>query len=75
VRIDVVDTGPGLSETAQEHLFEPFTSSTRSGGGGLGLNIARAIVRAHGGDLLLLETGPEGTAFRVVLPAPSTSAT
>jgi signal transduction histidine kinase len=47
----------------QENLFRPFTGAGRRGGTGLGLCIARDLIRAHGGDLLLRKTGPEGTEF------------
>src|SRR5690606_8207290 len=53
VVIDVSDTGPGLADKAIRHLFQPFAGSTRPEGAGLGLNIAREIVQAHGGDLSL----------------------
>lgn len=69
VEIDVVDDGPGLPPKAREHLFEPFKGSARRGGAGLGLAIAREIAQGHGGTLQLVETGPEGTRFRLVLPA------
>lgn len=68
VAIDVADNGPGLSAQARTHLFEPFTGSARAGGTGLGLAIARELSRAHGGDIELVESGPEGTRFRVLLP-------
>ena len=65
--ITVCDTGPGLPLRARDHLFEPFQSSGR-GGTGLGLTIAHELVRGHGGELALVETGPEGTTFRIRLP-------
>ncbi|MBM3483255.1 MAG: HAMP domain-containing histidine kinase [Alphaproteobacteria bacterium] len=68
VTIDVIDNGPGLSEKARAHLFEAFTGAGRSGGTGLGLIIARDLVRNHGGQLSLARTGAEGTIFRIVLP-------
>lgn len=68
VTIDVIDSGPGISPAAREHLFEPFAGSTSLGGSGLGLSIARDLTRAHGGDLYLLRTGPDGTAFRIEIP-------
>lgn len=68
VTIDVIDEGPGLSQMAREHLFEPFAGSTSEGGSGLGLSIARDLTQAHGGDLRLLYTGPGGTAFRIEIP-------
>jgi len=69
IQIDLIDDGPGLPEKTQEHLFESFTSSSRKGGTGLGLVIARDIVSIHGGELTLLETGENGTTFRIVLPS------
>ena len=67
--IDVADDGPGLSDKARGRLFQPFAGSARDGGTGLGLVIARDIMRAHGGDIELVETGPGGTTFRMLLPA------
>lgn len=66
--IEVADTGRGMSPEAQAHLFEAFSGSARPGGTGLGLTIAREIMRAHGGDLVLAHTGEDGTAFRLTLP-------
>jgi signal transduction histidine kinase len=68
VMIEVTDTGPGIPENAQEHLFEAFAGSTQPGGTGLGLAIAREIMRAHGGDIELDRSGADGTAFRLHLP-------
>jgi signal transduction histidine kinase len=66
--IDVEDDGPGLPKVARDKLFQPFTGSTRKGGTGLGLPIARDVMRAHGGDIALVESGSDGTRFRLVLP-------
>ena len=68
--IEVADTGPGLPQKARENLFQPFRGGVREGGSGLGLVIAAELVRGHGGTLMLAETGPAGTVFRIVLPAP-----
>lgn len=68
VVIEVHDNGPGIPEPAQENLFVPFRGSVRRGGSGLGLAIAAETVRAHGGEISLLETGPEGTVFRISIP-------
>ena len=68
VTIDVIDDGPGLSPRARELLFQPFAGSTRAGGSGLGLVIARDVMRAHGGDIALLRSGEGGTTFRLTLP-------
>ncbi|NBC34326.1 MAG: sensor histidine kinase [Alphaproteobacteria bacterium] len=68
VAVTVRDDGPGLPPRARQHLFQPFAGSARPQGTGLGLAIAREIVTAHRGEIRLLETGPDGTAFRISLP-------
>jgi signal transduction histidine kinase len=65
----LADDGPGLPERARTNLFQPFRGSTRRGGAGLGLAISRELAQAHGGDLVLVETGPGGTVFDLRLPA------
>jgi len=65
--IEVSDTGPGVPAKARAHLFEAFTGSTRSGGSGLGLAIAAELVRAHGGEIRLVE-GTIGATFRITVP-------
>jgi signal transduction histidine kinase len=67
VVIEVADTGPGFTEAARAHLFEAFQNSTRTGGSGLGLAIAAELVRAHGGEIRLVE-GTIGATFRVTIP-------
>jgi signal transduction histidine kinase len=68
VVIDLSDNGDGIPAEAQKHLFEPFARKGRAGGTGLGLAIARELVRGHGGDVVLLKSGPDGTAFRITIP-------
>ncbi|MEL6344121.1 MAG: ATP-binding protein [Myxococcota bacterium] len=63
------DAGPGLPLEIQREVFEPF-HSTRSRGQGLGLSIARQIVRRHGGELTLCTDGP-GARYVIRLPAAS----
>jgi signal transduction histidine kinase len=67
--LEVADTGRGIPDEARAHLFEAFSGSARPGGTGLGLPIAREIMRAHGGDIELAHTGEDGTVFRLTLPA------
>ena len=67
VAIEVSDTGPGVSERARAHLFEAFQGSTRRGGSGLGLAIAAELIRAHGGEIHLVE-GTIGATFRLTIP-------
>jgi len=68
VVIRVSDNGPGVPERVQAKLFQPFAGSGRAEGAGLGLAIARELAQAHGGDVVLAETGPMGSAFEVRLP-------
>jgi signal transduction histidine kinase len=65
--IEVSDTGPGVPARARAHLFEAFQTSGRPGGSGLGLAIAAELVRAHGGDIHLVE-GTIGATFRISIP-------
>ncbi|WP_254443687.1 ATP-binding protein [Ruegeria atlantica] len=66
--VEIRDNGPGLPPKARENLFTPFQGGVRKGGSGLGLAISQELVRGHGGDLVLKETGPEGTVFEIRLP-------
>jgi len=66
--VRVSDNGPGLAKKARDNLFVPFAGSTRAGGFGLGLPIARELMRAQGGDIMLMATSPQGTCFVVRLP-------
>ncbi len=73
LRIVVADNGPGLPPAELEKVFEPFyrlegSRSRDSGGVGLGLAIARSIVRAHGGDLSLRNRTAGGLEAVLSLP-------
>ncbi|HET6976197.1 MAG TPA: ATP-binding protein [Pyrinomonadaceae bacterium] len=61
------DTGEGIAEADQEHIFEPFHTG-RPDGTGLGLAIARAIVDEHGGRLRYASRADQGASFAVELP-------
>lgn len=65
--IEVSDTGPGVPAKARENLFQAFQSSGRPGGSGLGLAIAAELIRAHGGNIHLVE-GTIGATFRISIP-------
>jgi signal transduction histidine kinase len=73
-RIVIADNGPGLPEKVRDKLFQPFAGSGRAGGTGLGLPIARDLMRGHGGDIALAETGAHGTVFHLHLPHDGRSA-
>ena len=66
IRIDVSDTGDGVSESMQQHLFEPFHSD-RQGGTGLGLYLARELCQANGARLNYLPD-VEKPCFRISFP-------
>ncbi len=68
ITIDVTDNGPGVPQAVADQIFRPFATGGRAGGAGLGLAIARDLVRAHGGDIALAETSAAGTRFRFTLP-------
>jgi signal transduction histidine kinase len=70
LELQVLDDGPGIPESQLEQVFEPFfrleaSRSRATGGTGLGLGIARNIVRSHGGDLVL-RNRPEGGLVAVL---------
>lgn len=81
VWVDVVDEGPGVAVEDRERIFErlvrldPSRSRRGDGGGsagtGLGLPIARAVARAHGGDVCYVEHDGQGACFRLWLPRES----
>jgi signal transduction histidine kinase len=64
----VCDTGPGVPSKARSTLFQPFQGSVRRGGTGLGLAIAAEIVRAHGGEITLVDRPGAGAVFQVNIP-------
>ena len=67
VRIAVEDSGPGVPEEIRPHLFERFARGSGAVGPGLGLTIARAYARAHGGELVHVP-GPTGSRFELTVP-------
>lgn len=67
VLVNVDDNGPGIAAEQREDVFRPFQSGS-AGGTGLGLTIARDIVRAHGGDISLEVSPLGGLRARVRLP-------
>jgi heavy metal sensor kinase len=84
--ISIVDAGPGIPPGEHERVFEQFVRlddervgdeedgeppAASRGGAGLGLPIARRIAESHGGTLVLAESRPGRTEFRVTLPAAS----
>lgn len=70
VRFSVTDTGAGIAEDELSHVFDRFWQARRSrdGGAGLGLAIARGIVKAHGGEMWAESTLGQGSTFSFTLP-------
>ncbi|WP_252970195.1 sensor histidine kinase [Brevundimonas vancanneytii] len=66
--VTVRDDGPGIPPRLANRLFEPFVSGGGADGTGLGLTISRELAANHGGALTLLDTGPQGTRFELLLP-------
>ena len=67
--VDVMDNGRGIPEDVADKIFEPFFSTKGDKGLGLGLDISRKIVEAHGGTLTFNSAVGKGTTFRIALPA------
>ena len=71
--LEITDHGPGLPPAELERVFEPFrrleaSRNRETGGMGLGLPIARNILRAHGGDVVLVNPPKGGAKAIVTLP-------
>jgi two-component system OmpR family sensor kinase len=68
--VDVIDSGPGISNDARERIFDRFyrANDANGSGTGLGLSLAKGAVEALGGHLTLENTSEKGSAFRISLP-------
>jgi two-component system, NtrC family, sensor kinase len=69
VAIEVIDDGPGMSESLAAQVFDPFFTTKPEGEGtGLGLSISQGIVKEHGGRIMLSSEEGKGSTFTVQLP-------
>lgn len=75
--IDVTDNGKGIPESEVPFIFERYyrgdSKRKKKQGLGLGLTISRLLAKAHGGNVELVQTSPEGTTFRLTLAHPDSS--
>lgn len=67
VRVDIADTGHGISDEQLEKIFEPFFT-TKATGTGLGLPLVLTTIRNHGGEIIVKSKIGEGTVFSLFLP-------
>ena len=67
VRVDIADTGHGISDEQLEKIFEPFFT-TKATGTGLGLPLVLTTIRNHGGEIRVKSKVGEGTMFSLFLP-------
>lgn len=70
VTVEIEDNGPGIPDEEQEGIFDPEIKKRANHG--LGLTIVARLTERYGGDVALVETGPDGTVFAVTLSTPST---
>ena len=69
MHLRVTDTGPGVPESLERHLFTPFFTTKEPGHGtGLGLSISYSIVESHGGHISYERAPGGGASFRIDLP-------
>ncbi|MEA2708006.1 MAG: hypothetical protein QOF78_607 [Phycisphaerales bacterium] len=74
VRIDVIDTGIGVTAENQTHIFDEFwqlSDPQRSKGSGLGLSISKRLIEAMGGTIAVQSEAGKGSTFTITMPAAS----
>lgn len=71
VEIDVVDTGPGISEENLPRVFDPFFTTKEAGRGtGLGLSVSQRIIESFYGDIQITSGPSQSTRVRIRMPVP-----
>ena len=68
VEIRVTDNGPGIPDSIRNRLFEPFVTSGKENGSGMGLAVAEKIIQDHGGEICVGQTSEAGTVIRLTIP-------
>jgi PAS domain S-box-containing protein len=69
IRLEVSDTGVGMTAEVRRRLFDPFFTTKGSRGTGLGLSVSQAIIKAHQGTFTVASEPGRGTTFMITLPA------
>ena len=66
--VEVADTGVGMTEQVASRCFEPFFTTTKTEGTGLGLSVCHGIIQRHGGRIEIDTEPGRGTTFHILLP-------
>ncbi len=69
VKIKVIDNGVGMNEEIRSRVFEPFLTTKKEKGDGIGLSLALGIISRHNGEITVESEPGEGTTFTIILPA------
>lgn len=75
VSIEIADTGPGISEEIKAKIYEPFFTTKKSKGSGLGLTVVQSIVSRYGGRISFKANRPSGSVFTLSFPAAAINST
>jgi signal transduction histidine kinase len=67
IKLRIIDSGPGVAEHIRSSLFQPFVSNGKQSGTGLGLTLADAVAKEHGGAVILVSSRPGETIFELSL--------
>ncbi len=67
--ISISDTGEGMPDEVRRNVFEPFYTTKREKGSGLGLSMSYGIIERHGGDIEVKSEKGKGTTFTIRIPA------
>ncbi len=73
-RLEVIDTGTGMSDEVRQHCFEPFFTTKGERGTGLGLSLVYGTIQRHDGSIEIQTTAGQGTTISVQLPLATTAA-
>ncbi|MGO9569543.1 MAG: ATP-binding protein [Desulfomonilaceae bacterium] len=69
IRISISDTGIGIPTENRERIFDPFFSTKKESGAGLGLSFAYRVIKSHSGEISVISSESAGTTFLITLPS------